>query len=123
MLVAISERTYTFRGPTSLGDHIKEIGERLAQLDGQDPYTADRIGREVAIRLVRRMRSDLPLDGTNQSALLRDIVEIFVESAGKVAADLEWDKLYAAERAAETDEDRARHENLRRQSFDAWDAP
>lgn len=121
--MAISERTYTFRGPAALGDQIREIGTRLEQLHGQDPRTADRIGREVALRLVRRMRSEHQIDGANQSALLRDIVEIFVESAGKVARDLEWDKLYAAERAAETDEDRARHENLRRQSFDTWDEP
>ena len=121
--MAISERTYTFRAPADLGHRIVEMGNILNSLGvNRDAHVADRLGREVAMRYARRVGEGRPLSGENQSAFLRDVVELFVESSRKIAADLEWDKVYAAERAAETDDDRRRHDELERLAMEAWDS-
>ena len=123
--MAISERTYTFRAPAELGEQIRAMGQVMAQLDlAGDAHVSDRVGREVAMRLARRVHAGQPvLSGDNQSALLREIVELFVASARKIPTDLEWETVYEAERAAETEDDRKRHLELEALSAEAWGTP
>ena len=123
--MAISERTYTFRAPAELGEQIRAMGQLMAQLDlTADAHVSDRVGREVAIRLARRVQAGQPvLSGDNQSAFLREIVELFVASARKIATDLGWEKVYAAEREAETEADRKRHLDFEALSAEAWGTP
>ena len=120
--MAISERTYTFRASADLGEKIREMGQVLAQLDlAQDAHIADRVGRQVAIVLARRGGVvGAGLSGENQSAFLREVVELFVDAARKIASDLEWEKVYAAEREAETEEDRQRHLDFEALASEAW---
>ena len=121
--MAISERTYTFRAPADLGEKLRELGAVLDQLGlDADAHVADRVGREIARRLARRASAGAPaFTGENQSAMFRDIVELFVDSARKISRDLEWEELYRAEREAETEEDRRRLDDLGRQSIDTWE--
>jgi hypothetical protein len=127
--VAISERTYTFRAPAELGDNIRELGQVMTQLGlDRDAHLADRVGREVARRLARRAATGTPaFTGGNQSAALRDIVELFVGAARKIASDLEWEKVYAADLAARTPEeiadDEARATWLRSAAEASWRDP
>lgn len=126
--MAISERTYTFRAPAELGEGLRELGQVMAQLglDRDDSDTATRVGREIARRLARRASSGEPaFAGDNQSAALRDIVELFVGAARKIAQDLEWEEAYRADLASRSPEriaeDELRSENLRQQAMRAWE--
>jgi len=126
--MAISERTYTFRAPADLGENLRELGQVMGQLGlDRDAHLADRVGREVARRLARRAASGTPaFTGDNQSAALRDIVELFVGAARKIAKDLEWEEVYRADLAARPPEeiaaDEARAEWLRAAAEASWGA-
>ena len=60
------------------------------------------------------------LSGENQSAFLREVVELFVDAARKIASDLEWEKVYADEREAETEGDKERQRHLEALAGEAW---
>ena len=120
--MGISERTYTFRASAELGEKIREMGHVLAQLDlAHDARIADRVGRQVSIMLARRGGVvGAGLSGENQSAFLREAVELFVDAARKIASDLEWEKVYAAEWKAETEDDKERQRHLEALAGEAW---
>ena len=126
MLVAISERTYTFRAPAELGEGLRELGQVMAQLGlDRDSDTASRVGREIARRLARRASSGTPaFTSDNQSAALRDIVELFVGAARKIATDLEWEEAYRADLASRSPEriaeDEARAAWMRAAAEQSW---
>ena len=88
--MAISERTYTFRASADLGDRKRDASHVLAELAAQPgSRLTERISREVGMTIARRGGlAGTGLTGENQSAFLREIVELIVHAAQKVANDI-----------------------------------
>lgn len=107
--MAISERTYTFRASADLGDRMRDASHVLAELAAQPgSRLTERISREVGMTIARRGGlAGTGLTGENQSAFLREIVELIVHAAQKVANDIAWEKVYAEEYLPLSEEEQA----------------
>jgi uncharacterized FlgJ-related protein len=114
--MAVSERTYTFRGPSDLGERIREASQLLAELAAEpDNRLTEKFAREVGSSIARRGGvAGTGLTGDNQSAFLREMVELVVGAAQKVANDAAWAKAYAAEFVSTEEELGFRHAATRR---------
>ena len=107
--MAVSERTYTFRAPADLGDRMRDASHVLGELAAQPgSRLTERISREVGMTIARRGGvGGTGLTGENQSAFLREIVELVVNAAQKVANDIAWERVYAEEYLPLTEEEQA----------------
>jgi hypothetical protein len=90
-----AERTYSFWAPRELGERILEASAILDQIgEGADPEFVQRLGDELVLAIVRNSARFREMQG-NQSAFLRETVELVVTATKKVASDLQYADLYA----------------------------
>jgi len=91
-----AERIYSFRAGTDLGDRIREASAFLEVLaDEPGSEVAERVARELVLAIVRDHGRFRATRG-NQSAFVRETVELVVRAARKVASDIEFAEAYAA---------------------------
>jgi hypothetical protein len=99
----VAERTYTFRAPEDLGDRMRHVGvildHVLADLRGRDEVV-ERIAQELVLMIVRDA-SEFRSAAENQSAFIRETLELIVRATEKVARDLEFAQAYAREEMTE----------------------
>ncbi len=96
----IAERTYSFRGPGNLAARISDASVVLDELgDSADSAVAERVSAELTLALIRDRGRFNEARG-NQSAFVRETVELLVGAVEKVASDLRHAEAYA--RAAST---------------------
>jgi hypothetical protein len=98
--VAVGERTYTFRAAGDLGNRIRAASASLA---GR-PELLERLAAELGLAIARDPTRFHASSG-NQSAFMRDTIELLVGATEKVAADAEYAKLYAEAAAERSDEE------------------
>jgi hypothetical protein len=109
----VAERTYSFRAPGELGERIREASAILDQIgEVADPEFAQRLGDELVLAIVRDSARFREMQG-NQSAFLRETVELLVTAAKKVASDLQYADLYA-EAASDQNADEVEFRNAGR---------
>lgn len=116
----MAERTFSFRAPEDFGDRVREasvILDDLAKEVGAD--LGERIGREV-IRALYRDGGHFNETRGNQSAFVRESVELVVGAAEKVASDLHWAREYAKVAAEQTDEEAAFRRAARAAAAERW---
>jgi hypothetical protein len=105
--VPVAEKTYSFRAAGDLGDRMREASAVLEAMFGdlqteEAQVAVERVTNEMMLALLRdRERFRDSLD--NQSAFIRQTVELLVQTAEKVASDVRYAAEYA-EVAAERDE-------------------
>jgi hypothetical protein len=116
--MAAAERTYTFRAPGDLGERIRAAGRTLADR----PELLDRITYQFALAIARDPARFRAVTG-NQSAFMRETMELLVAATEKVLDDEEWAKLYAEAADDVSDEEiefrRAGRERAARRWLDA----
>jgi hypothetical protein len=101
----VADRTYSFRAPGDLAERISEAGVTLDQLeDSAGPAVAERIAAELVLALVRDT-ARFKGAGGNQSAFVRETVELIVGAVEKVAADLGQAEAYAEAASARSREE------------------
>jgi len=107
MYASIVERTFSFRAPEDFGDRVREASVVLDDLANEvGAELGNRIGRELVLALHRDGGRFHETRG-NQSAFVRESVELLVDAAEKVASDLHYAREYAKVAAEETDDDAA----------------
>ena len=91
----VAERTYSFRGPGDLAARISEASVALEELgDSADSAVAERVSAELALALIRDRGRFNEARG-NQSAFVRETVELLLGAVEKVASDLRHAEVYA----------------------------
>ncbi len=104
-MATIAERTYTFRAPGDLGSRIREASVILGELsDAASSTFVEKIAAELVLALTRdgaRFR-DIK---ENQSAFMRETIELLVGAVGKVASDLRYAGVYAEAAESQTNEE------------------
>jgi predicted DNA-binding protein len=93
--VPAGDRIYSFRAPAELAERLAEARARFAEIAGRSDELDDWLARETAVALARRLRK-APEVGRDQSAFMREAVEILVGVTEKVAEGLELGPRYAA---------------------------
>jgi hypothetical protein len=102
---AIAERTYTFRAAGDLGDRIREASVILDEItDAVGSDLAEKIAAEMVLAMVRDSARFHGFRG-NQSAFVRETVELLVGAAKKVASDLRYAGVYAEAAESRTDDE------------------
>ena len=91
----LAERTYSFRAPSDLADRVRAASELLAVVVGESEELQERVAREL-VRALLRDADRFRAARTNQSAFMRDTIELLVTAAEKVARDLHYADEYAA---------------------------
>ena len=90
-----AEKPYTFRAPVDLADRMRDASgvlQEVAEAAGID--AAERIARQIVLALVRDRRRFSDARG-NQSAFMRETIELLVGAAEKLAEDMRYAKAYA----------------------------
>lgn len=101
----LAERTYSFRGPSDLAARIAQAGVVLDQFaDAADPAVSERIVAELALALARDPSRFHDARG-NQSAFVRETVELLVGAVEKVASDLHHAEAYALAASTRSEEE------------------
>jgi hypothetical protein len=101
----IAERVYTFRAAGDLGDRIRKASAILNESAAAERSDfAERIAAELALALARDSSAFRSIPG-NQSAFMRESVELLVSAATKVVSDLEYADVYAEAAESRTDEE------------------
>ncbi len=104
-MTSIAERVYTFRASGDLASRIQEAGVILSECaDAAHADYAERIATELALALARDKARFRGIQG-NQSAFMREAVELLAGAAAKVASDLRYTDLYAEAAESLTDEE------------------
>jgi hypothetical protein len=94
-VMVVAERTYTFRAPGSLAERIREASALLDDVSaGVDPEVTTLITRELLVLMLRDGERFHQARG-NQSAFMRETIELLVAAAEKVASDREYVTAYA----------------------------
>lgn len=102
---SIAERVYTFRAAGDLGDRIRKASAILNESAvAECSDFAERIATELALALARDSSAFRDVSG-NQSAFMRESVELLVNAAAKVASDLQYADLYAEAAKSRTDDE------------------
>jgi hypothetical protein len=102
-----AERTFSFRAPEDFGDRVREASVVLDDLAKEvGAELGERMGREVVLAMYRGGGRFQDTRG-NQSAFVRESVELIVSAVEKVASDLHYAREYAKVAAEETDDDAA----------------
>jgi hypothetical protein len=119
-MAPVAERTYSFRAPGDLAERISEAGVVLDQLEESvGPVVAERIAAELVLALVRNT-SRLKGAGGNQSAFVRETVELIVGAVEKVAADLGQVEAYAQEASARNRDELEFRQAARARAAQRW---
>jgi hypothetical protein len=93
--MALADRTYTFRAPGSLAERIREASALLDEVsETNDPEAIKLIARELLVLMLRDGGRFHNARG-NQSAFMRETIELLVTAAEKVASDREYATAYA----------------------------
>jgi hypothetical protein len=103
---AAAERTYSFRAPGDLGDRIRDASAFMDELaDTAGTEIAERVARELVLAI---LRDHARFHGVrdNQSAFVRETVELVVNAAQKVASDIRYADAYAGAADLRSDEER-----------------
>lgn len=104
--MVVGDRTYTFRAPGSLAERIREASVLLDEvLETNDPEATKLIARELLVLMLRDGRRFHEARG-NQSAFMRETIELLVTAAEKVASDRQYAAAYA-DAASDRTEDEA----------------
>lgn len=104
--MVVAERTYTFRAPGSLAERIRKASALLDEVsETNDPEVTKLITRELLVLMLRNGRRFHDARG-NQSAFMRETIELLVTAAEKVASDREYATAYA-DAASDRTEDEA----------------
>jgi hypothetical protein len=118
--VPTAERIYSFRAAADLGDRIREASAFLEVLaDEPGSEVAERVARELVLAIVRDHRRFHAARG-NQSAFVRETVELVVHAAQKVASDLESAEAYAAAAGVRSQEETDLRRAARRRVARRW---
>lgn len=101
----IAERVYTFRAAGDLGDRIRKTSAILNESAASERSDfAERIATELALALARDSSTFRDLSG-NQSAFMRESVELLVSAATKVVSDLQYADVYTEAAKSRTDDE------------------
>jgi hypothetical protein len=102
---AVAERTYTFRAAADLGARIQDASAILDEIaDSASSNVAEKIAAELVLAMARDSARFHGVRG-NQSAFIRETIELLVGAARKVASDLRYADLYAEAAASRTDDE------------------
>ena len=94
-MAAAAERTYTFRAAGDLGSRIQDASAILDEIAGSaNSEVAERIATELVLALARDSARFHGVKG-NQSAFMRETIELLVGAARKVASDRRYAGDYA----------------------------
>lgn len=100
-----AERTYTFRAAGDLGERIREASMILGEVgDAAGAEVAEKIAAEFLLAMVRDGKRFQAARG-NQSAFMRETIELLVNAAKKVESDLQYADVYADAAAGRTDDE------------------
>ncbi|MGA9762250.1 MAG: hypothetical protein WBQ14_07495 [Gaiellaceae bacterium] len=106
---SIAERVYTFRAAGDLGDRIRKASAAVNESAAAErPDFAERIAAELVLTLARDNSAFRDASG-NQSAFMRESVELLVNAATKVVSDLRYADLYAEAAKSRTDDETEFH--------------
>jgi hypothetical protein len=101
----VSERTYTFRAAGDLGSRIQDASAILDEIaNNAGPEVAEKIAAELVLALVRDSGRFHGVRG-NQSAFMRETIELLVGAVGKIASDLRYAGVYAEAAENRTDDE------------------
>ena len=104
-MASVAERTYTFRAAGDLGARIQDASAILDELaDSASSDVAEKIAAELVLALARDGARFHGVRG-NQSAFMRETIELLVGAARKVAADLRYASAYADAAETRTDDE------------------
>ena len=95
--MAIGERTYSFRASSEFGTRLSSARADFVQLADRGPEVRDWLIRELDLAFSRRLQA-APEIGRDQSAFIRNAVELLVGVTEKVAYSLELSDAYAEDR-------------------------
>ena len=102
-----ADRPYTFRASPDLGERIRDASEFLDEIaeaaGGGD--IAERVASELVLALMRDRQRFHGIGG-NQSAFMRETVDLVVRAAQKVASDLRFADAYAEAAASQSADER-----------------
>ena len=116
----MSERTFSFRAPEDFGDRVREASVVLDDLANEvGAELGERIGRELVLALHRGGGRFHETRG-NQSAFVRQTVELLVNATEKVASDLQYAREYAKVAAERTDDEAAFRRAARVAAAERW---
>ncbi len=116
----VAARTYTFRASGDLGDRIRAASVFLDEIEeAAGSEVSERIARELVLALLRDTRRFRGASG-NQSAFMRETVELVVSAAQKVAADLEYADAYARGGAERTSDEEEFRRAARTRAGERW---
>src|SRR4051812_20126375 len=98
-MMAVAEKTYSFRAASDLGERIREAAAQLEAMFGdvqseEGQAAAERVAQELMLALLRD-REQFQQAVDNQSAFMRQTIELFVRTTEKVASDLRYAAEYA----------------------------
>ena len=79
----VADRTYSFRGPSSLGERLSAAQRDYARLS-RDPELAHHISRELEVALLAQFRED---GEATHGAFIRSVVSAFVGAVEAAVAD------------------------------------
>lgn len=100
----VAERTFSFRATPDLGDRIERARETLAGLAAAlEGPEGDWIAREIHLGLLRRSRS--LAEAESRSDLIRGAMELVLEMAEKIEADLRFAQEYETAASGRNSED------------------
>lgn len=101
----VAERIYTFRAAGDLGSRIQEASVILDEsADAAHSDVAEKIAAELLLALTRDGARFHGVRG-NQSAFMRETIELLVGAARKVASDLRYASVYADAAESRTDDE------------------
>ncbi len=113
----VAERTYSFRAAEDLADRIREASETLEK--PADPQVVERFVRDLALAIFRESGRFDETRG-NQSAFVREAVELLVSAAEKTAADLDYAEAYGRVAADRTPDEEEVHRAARARAGGRW---
>lgn len=117
---AVAERTYTFRAAGDLGDRIRDASVILDEIaDAAGSEVAEKVAAELVLAMVRNSARFHGVRG-NQSAFMRETVELLVSAAKKVAFDLQYASVYAEAAASRTDDEVEFRQAARARAAQRW---
>jgi hypothetical protein len=113
----LPERTYSFRAAEDLGDRIHEASETLERL--AEAHVVERFVRDLGLAIFRESGRFNEVRG-NQSAFVRETVELLLSAAEKTATDLEYAEAYSRVAADRTTDEEAVHRAARARAAERW---